>query len=104
MSEIPTAPFAGGSLVLGYVVASKTGVRPLGGLVLATAGAWCTRAWLRGAGPGTAAVLVGIYTTAFVASHPLAKRIGAWPAVLASAGMSGAASWALADRGHTPLT
>lgn len=98
MSSAPTAPIAAGSLVLGYVVARETGVRPLGGLVLAAAGAWCTRAWVRGAGPGTAAALLAIYSAGFAGSHPLAKRIGAWPAVFTSAGVSGVASWALADR------
>lgn len=34
-----------------------------------------------------------------VPPHRLAKRIGAWPSVLASAAASGAASWVLADRG-----
>jgi hypothetical protein len=96
--ETPTAPVAAGSLVLGYLVARETGVRPLGGAVLAAAGAWCGRAWLRRGGPGTAATLIGIYAGAFAGSHPLAKRIGAWPAVLTSAAMSGGAAWGLVDR------
>jgi hypothetical protein len=98
MTAFRTAPIAAGSLVVGYVVARETGVRPLGGAVLATAGAWCTRTWARRAGPGTATALLGIYTAGFAGSHPLAKRIGAWPAVLTVAAVSGAASWALADR------
>jgi hypothetical protein len=102
MSALPTAPIAAGSLVLGYVVARETGIRPLGGAVLAAAGAWCTRAWARRAGPGTATALLGIYAAGFAGSHPLAKRIGAWPAVLTVATVSGAASWALADRAVAP--
>jgi len=98
VSESPTAPVAAGSLVLGYVVARKSGVRPLGGAVLMAAGAWCARTWVRRTGPGTASALLAIYAAGFAGSHPLAKRIGAWPAVLASATASGAASWALADR------
>jgi hypothetical protein len=101
MSAPPTAPVAAGSLVLGYVVARESGVRPLGGAVLAAAGGWCARAWVRGAGPGTAAALLGVYVAGFAGSHPLAKRIGAWPAVLTAAAASGAASWALADRGRS---
>ena len=97
MATPPTAPVAAGSLVLGYVVARETGVRPLGGVVLAGAGAWCTRAWARRGGPGTAAALLGVYVAGFAGSHPLAKRVGAWPAVLSSAAVSGAASWALVD-------
>ena len=104
VADFPTAPIAAGSLVVGYVVARETGVRPLGGGVLAAAGAWCTRTWLRRAGPGTAAGLLGIYAAGFAGSHPLAKRIGAWPAVLTVAAVSGAASWALADRVTAPAT
>ena len=37
-------------------------------------------------------------SAAFVVSHRLARRIGAWPSVLATAAVSGAAA-ALADRG-----
>lgn len=98
MATPPTAPVAASSLVLGYVVARETGVRPLGGVVLAGAGAWCTRAWARRGGPGTAAALLGVYLAGFAGSHPLAKRVGAWPAVLCSAAVSGAASWVLVDR------
>jgi hypothetical protein len=96
--ELPTAPVAAGSLVAGYLVARTTRRRPLGGVVLAAGGAWCTRRWRR-AGPGTAAALLGVYLAGFAGSHPLAKKIGAWPSVLAVAAVSGAASWALADRG-----
>jgi hypothetical protein len=99
MAELPTAPVAAGSLVAGYVVARRSGVRPLGGAVLAASGAWCARAWTRRAGTGTAAALLGIYATGFAGSHALAKRIGAWPAVLTAAAASGGASWILADRG-----
>jgi hypothetical protein len=95
-----TAPVAAGSLVAGYLVARETGVRPLGGAVLLAAGAWCARAWTRRAGSRTATALTAIYVAGFAGSHPLAKRMGAWPAVLSSAAVSGAASWVLADRRH----
>ena len=101
MSDLPTAPVAAGSLVVGYVVARESGVRPLGGAVLAAAGAWCARAWSQRAGPATATALVGIYAAGFAGSHPLAKRVGAWPAVLGAAATAGAASWLLVDRDHS---
>lgn len=42
-------------------------------------------------GPRAAAGLVGLYAGAMGASHPLAKRIGAWPSVVAvSAVVAGA--------------
>jgi hypothetical protein len=95
---IPTAPVAAGSLVGGYLVARETGVRPLGGVVLAAGGAWCARRWARSTGAPVAGVLLATYLAGFGASHPLAKKVGAWPSVLSVAGLSAAASWALADR------
>jgi hypothetical protein len=94
---LPTAPVAGASLVGGYLVARKTGVRPLGGAVLAAGGVYMTRQWVRDSGPLTAAALLGIYLGGFGASHPLAKKVGAWPAVLAVSAVSAAASWKLSD-------
>jgi hypothetical protein len=96
--NVPTAPVAAGSLLGGYLVARETGVRPLGGAVLAAGGAWCARSWSQTASKPTAAALLAIYLGGFGASHPLAKRIGAWPAVLGAAGASAAGAWALADR------
>ncbi len=95
---LPTAPVAAGSLVAGYLVARETGIRPLGGAVLAAGGAWCGREWTRTAGQATAAALGAGYLAAFGLSHPLAKLIGAWPAVLSVSGATAAAAWLAADR------
>jgi hypothetical protein len=95
---VPTAPIAAGSLVGGYLVARETGVRPLGGVVLAAGGAWCTRRWAQTSGPAAAVGLLGLYLAGFGASHPLAKRIGAWPSVLTVAAVSGGAAFAVSDR------
>ncbi len=97
MVRIPTAPVVVGSLIGGYLVARKTGVRPLGGIVLAAGGAVAVSQWRR-QGPVTTAILVGTYLGGFGASHPLAKKIGAWPAVLSAAALAGGASYVLADR------
>lgn len=98
MAQLPTAPVAAGSLVAGFALARGTGVRPLGAVPLALGGGWCSLQWRRRAGAPVAAVLVALYAAAFVGSHPLGKRIGAWPSVLSVAAVSGAASWVLADR------
>lgn len=98
MPRIPTAPVVASGLIGGYLVARETKVRPLGGAVLAVNGAVATREWLRHAGPVGTAALLGIYLGGFGASHPLAKKIGAWPAVLTVAGVSSAASYLLSDR------
>ena len=68
-------------LLGGYKVASSTGIRPLGGAVLALCGAVAYKTWKRTAGTGRANLLTAIYLGAFGAAHPLAKKLGAWPAV-----------------------
>lgn len=102
MARVPTAPVAAGSLIAGWQVARTTKRRPLGGAVLAVAGAWCFRRWTRRAGAVRAAVLLAVYTAAFGGSHPLAKRIGSWPSVLTVSGVSGVACWLIADRFPPP--
>lgn len=95
---LPTAPIVAGSLVGGYLVARETKVRPLGGAVLLAGGVLAGREWVRTAGPVGTAALAAVYLGSFGASHPLAKKIGAWPAVLSAAGVSAAAAWAISDR------
>jgi hypothetical protein len=95
---LPTAPIVAAGLVGGYVVARETKVRPLGGLVLAAAGALAGRRWRATVGPVGTAALSAVYLGSFGASHPLAKKVGPWPAVLGVAGVSAAAAWAIADR------
>ena len=90
----PTLTSATG-LIGGYSVARATGNRPLGGAVLAVAGAAAFRGWKRNAGAGRAALLTGAYTAAFGLSHPLAKKIGAWPYVYAVTGAVALASLTL---------
>jgi hypothetical protein len=96
--SMPTAPIVAGSLIGGYYVARTTKIRPLGGAVLALGGALASKQWAKSAGPAGTAVLNGIYYGGFGVSHPLAKKIGAWPAVLTVAGVSAGAAWLLSDR------
>ncbi|MFI6087390.1 hypothetical protein [Streptomyces sp. NPDC051218] len=101
MAKVPGAAVAAGGLVGGYAVARWTKKRPLGGVVLAAAGAAAAQRWRQSAGSKTAAALSVTYVAAFAGSHPLAKKVGAWPAVFGVAGGVGLASWVLADRrGH----
>jgi hypothetical protein len=97
MPRIPTAPVVAASLIGGYLVARETGVRPLGGAVLAAGGAVAVSQWRR-QGPVVTGVLLATYLGGFGASHPLAKKIGAWPSVITVAAVSAAASHVLADR------
>jgi len=95
---VPTAPVAAGALIAGYAVAAASGSRPLGGIVLAAGAAWCLRAWDRRNGRSTALALGAVGTGAFVLSHVLAPRIGAWPSVLAVAAATALAASVLGDR------
>lgn len=77
-SEVNTATVVVTGLIGGWLTARETGIRPLGGVVLA-------------AGLGTS------YLAAFGLSHPLAKKIGAWPAVIAVTTAVSSAACVLSD-------
>ncbi|MEV6305546.1 hypothetical protein AB0M02_39450 [Actinoplanes sp. NPDC051861] len=96
--RIPTAVITAGSLIGGWQLARGTGIRPLGGAVLAVGGVVAGREWARRTSPAVTAALVTAYVSAFGVSHPLAKRIGSWPSVLVVSAVTAAASWAAADR------
>lgn len=97
-SSVATAPIVAAGLVGGYLAARETGVRPIGGVVLAAAGGYAARTWVAKVGPAQAAALGAGYLAAFGASHPLAKKMGAWPAVFTAASMSAVTSWIVSDR------
>jgi hypothetical protein len=92
-----TWPVASGSLVAGFAVAQATGVRPLGGVVLAAGAGWCAVRWRRTVGLARATGLVALYLLAFVASHLIADTVGTWPAVFIVAAITGAAALLVAD-------
>jgi hypothetical protein len=90
-SAVPSSAIAALGLAGGFAVARRTGRRDLGGALFAAAGAWSARDWYRGSGPAAAAGLSVLYAAAMGGSHPLAKRIGAWPSVLAVTAVTAAA-------------
>ncbi|GAA2122496.1 hypothetical protein GCM10009759_73020 [Kitasatospora saccharophila] len=93
MARFPaTAAVAATGLIGGYATARFSGRRELGGAVLAVAGAAAAVRWGRRSGVPAAAGLTALYLGAFGGSHPLAKKIGAWPAVLTVTGVVAAAS------------
>ena len=95
---LPTAAITAGSLIGGWQLARSTGIRPLGGAVLAAGGIVAGREWSRRTSPAVTGALVATYLGAFGLSHPLARKIGAWPSVLAVSAVTAAASYLLADR------
>ncbi|MFJ9560453.1 hypothetical protein ACIRQQ_10475 [Streptomyces fuscichromogenes] len=98
MARVPSSVIAASGLVGGYGVARWTKKRPLGGAVLAVAGAAAAQQWRRQAGGKAAGALSAAYVVAFAGSHPLARKVGAWPSVFGVAGAVALASWAVADR------
>ncbi|MBV2363590.1 hypothetical protein ACFPZ0_27300 [Streptomonospora nanhaiensis] len=96
--RVPSSVYTTAGLIGGYAAARTTKNRRLGGAVLAACGAAAFRSWRRSAGLPTAAALSAVYSGAFGLAHPLAKRMGAWPAVLAVTAATGAAAHVLADR------
>jgi hypothetical protein len=95
MSSTPTSlssAVAALGLTGGFLVARRTGRRDLGGALFAAAGAWCAREWYRTTGPAAAASLSAVYVAAMGGSHPLARRIGAWPSVAAVTAVTVAAA------------
>jgi hypothetical protein len=97
-SRIPTAPIAAGGLIAGFAVATGTGSRPLGGVVLAAAGLSCIGVWRARDGGRTTAALTAAGLGAFALSHVLGPRIGAWPAVLVVSAATAGLCWQLSDR------
>ncbi|KYH45584.1 hypothetical protein [Branchiibius sp. NY16-3462-2] len=98
MATYPTSPFVAAGLIGGYGVARASGVRPLGGAVLAAAGIAAGREWLSHKGIATTVGLSALYVTAFGASHPLAKKLGAWPSVLTVTAVAAGVTYLVADK------
>lgn len=95
---LPTAPVVAAGLIGGYSVARFSGVRPAGGAVLAAAGGVAWREWQREQGGVVATALLTTYVAGFGLSHPLARKIGAWPSVLAVTAVSAGAAHVVHDR------
>ncbi|MFS0699135.1 hypothetical protein AB6N24_04105 [Cellulomonas sp. 179-A 4D5 NHS] len=98
MSRLPTAVIAAVTLVVGFAVAQGTGVRGLGGIVLAAGLAWCAARSLRAAGLLRTVAAGAVALAAFVCSHLAADALGPWPSVLLAALVAGVGVWLLVDR------
>lgn len=95
--DVNTAAVTSLGLVGGWLTARETGIRPIGGVVLAAAGVYAGRSWMAKGGPALTAGLTSAYVLGFGLSHPLAKKIGSWPAVLTVTAGVAAASYVLSD-------
>ncbi|WP_375387267.1 hypothetical protein [uncultured Amnibacterium sp.] len=93
---VPLLTSAG--LLGGFGVARATGVRWAGGAVLGGVGAAVFTVVLRRGGAARATAVTLAYLGAFGGSHPLAKRLGAWPSVVAVAAATAVPAALLAER------
>ena len=80
--RLTAALLAAATLIVGFAVASLTGNRALGGVVLIAGGAACALMWWRLAGPLRAIAAVAVAGVAFVGSPPLGAVMTSWGAVL----------------------
>jgi hypothetical protein len=92
---VPALLLAVASLPAGFAVAVATGVRPLGGLVLA---ALAIGAVLQArAGTARSVVWLALLLVLFALSHVLADGLGAWGAVAVVTACAGAGAFVLFD-------
>lgn len=94
---VSTATVTAFGLIGGWLTARESGVRPLGGVVLGVAGAWAGRTWYARHGAAATAGLAALYVGAFGLSHPLAKKIGAWPSVLTVTALASVTAYLASD-------
>lgn len=95
--KVSTATVIAAGLLGGWLTARESGIRPLGTIPLVASGALAARSWNKKKGPAVATALLATYVGAFGLSHPLAKKIGAWPAVLTVTGAAAAAAYVVSD-------
>ena len=95
--KLPTPLLTTVGLAGGFAVARATHNRPLGGAVWAVAGLLCLPSW-RAAGAWRGALQGVTYAGALGGSHPLAKRVGAWPSVAIVSASTAAIGWAMSER------
>lgn len=95
--DVNTAAVVATGLIGGWLTARETSIRPIGGVVLAAAGGYAARSWAAKTNAGTTAGLLAGYVGAFGLSHPLAKKIGSWPSVLAVTAATATAAHFLSD-------
>ena len=99
-TRFPSAVLVAVGLAAGFGVAQGTGVRALGGAVLALGGVGAAWLWVHRRGWAVAAGLAALYVGAFVLAHVLALGVGlpAWVAVSLVTLTAAGVTYAVADR------
>ena len=98
MSAFPAGLLTSAGLIGGFAVARASQHRHWGGAVAAGAGLGAMEVCRRETGAGRALVLGATYATALTLSHPLAKKIGAWPSVFTVTAATAVAAAVLSRR------
>jgi hypothetical protein len=92
-ARLGAALLAAFTLISGFAVASLSGNRALGGVVLVAGGAVCAVMWWRLAGPVRAIAAIAVAGTAFAVSHPLGAVLTSWGAVLLVSAVTAVAAY-----------
>ena len=92
MRTVPPALLTSAGLIAGFAVTRVQRHRSWSGLVAGAGGLAAVESCRRRSGLGRAVLLGAAYGAVLAGSHPLARRIGAWPAVVtATAGVAAVA-------------
>ncbi|MGY1602444.1 hypothetical protein [Geodermatophilus sp. SYSU D00815] len=99
-TRFPSSALVAVGLAAGFGVAQGTGVRALGGALLAVCGVGAAALWVRRRGWAVAAGLGLLYLGAFVLAHVLALGVGlnSWLAVALVTITAAGVTYAVADR------
>lgn len=96
--HLPSSLLTATGLISGFAVSRATEHRHWGGGIAAGIGLVAAESCRRRTGLPRAAALGGIYAAALAGSHPLAKKIGAWPSVFTVSGAAAVAAGLLSHR------
>jgi hypothetical protein len=105
-TRFPSSLLVAVGLAVGFGVAQGTGVRALGGVVLAACGLGAAALWVRRRGWAVAIGLAVLYLAAFVLAHVLALGVGlnAWLAVALVTLTAAGITFGVADRAETEIS
>jgi len=105
-TRFPSSLLVAVGLAVGFGVAQGTGVRALGGVILAACGLSAAVLWVRRRGWAVAVGLGVLYLAAFALAHVLALGLGwsAWLSVALVTIVAAGVTYGVADRAETEIS
>jgi hypothetical protein len=105
-TRFPSSLLVAVGLAVGFGVAQGTGVRALGGAILAACGLGAAALWVRRRGWAVAVGLGLLYLAAFALAHVLALGVGlsAWLSVALVTIVAAGVTFGVADRGERQIS